>query len=209
MPERKFWQWPVLLASSLNAMPTHLRIRNLDMADQTDNPPQPSATPTPPSATQPMQPPAAPLKAAQTGQSGANSASVAPEPPSSATTTAPAPRTVEPPAPPQEPAKRPRRRKVRRDRQHRVKAQRKRKPGRPTVFEKVFCEQGRKLVEAGFTDGFLAYFFSVSGVTFYQWQKRYPTFKKALDRGRKYAVAEAKKEEAEAAKAWQNDRRFL
>lgn len=146
---------------------------------------------------------------AQIGQSDANSATVAQEPLGSASTPAPAPQAVEPPRPPQEPAKKKRGRKVRRDRQHRVKSQRKRKPGRPTVFEKVFCEQGRKLVEAGFTDGFLAYFFSVSGVTFYQWKKRYPAFKKALDKGRKYAVAEAKKEEAEAARAWQNDRRFL
>jgi hypothetical protein len=98
---------------------------------------------------------------------------------------------------------------VRRDRHRRIKTRAKRKPGRPTEFKKLFCEQGRKLVEAGFTDRFLAYFFSVSGVTFYQWQKRYPAFKKALDSGRKYAVAEAKKEEAEAARAWQNDRRFL
>jgi hypothetical protein len=146
---------------------------------------------------------------AQIGQSDANSATVAQEPQNSAATPSPTPQAVEPPVPPQEPAKRPRRRKVRRDRQHRVKTQRKRKPGRPTVFEKVFCEQGRKLVLEGVTNTFLAYFFSISVVTFYQWQKRYPAFKKALERGRKQAVAETKKAKAEADKAWENERRFL
>jgi hypothetical protein len=156
-----------------------------------------------------MQPPAAPLQAAQTAQSGANSASVAPEPPSSNTTPTPAPQIVEPPAPPQQPAKKKRRRKVRRERQRRIKAKEKRKPGRPSAFKKIFSEQGRKLVIEGVTDKFLAYFFSISIVTFYIWQKRYPAFKMALDRGRKQAVAEAKKAEAEAARAWQNDRRFF
>jgi hypothetical protein len=116
---------------------------------------------------------------------------------------------VELPAPPQEQAKKPRRRKIRRKRQCRIKAKGKRKPGRPSAFKKLFSEQVRKLALEGFTDRFLAYFFSISVVTFYQWQKRYPAFKKALDRGRKQAVAEAKKAEAEAARAWQNDRRFL
>jgi len=139
------------------------------------------------------------------GQSDANSATVAQEPLGSASTPAPTPQAVEAPAPPQKPAKKKRGRKVRRDRQHSVKSQRKRKPGRPTVFEKIFCEQGRKLVLEGVTDTFLAYFFSISVVTFYQWQKRHPEFKKALDRGRKQAVAEAKKAEAEDARAWQND----
>jgi hypothetical protein len=143
------------------------------------------------------------------GQGGAAPASVVPGPPGSTFTPAPAPQGAATPAPRQELANRPRRRKVRRVGQSRIRAKVKRKPGRPTEFKKLFCEQGRKLVEAGFTDSFLAYFFSVSGVTFYMWQKRYPAFKKAIDRGRKYAVAQAKKEEAEAAKAWENDRRFV
>jgi hypothetical protein len=134
------------------------------------------------------------VSAAQTAESGANPANVVPEPQSIAATPAPAKK---------------RRRKARRERQRRMEAKTKRPPGRPSAFKKEFCEQARKLVLAGFTDLWLADFFSVSAVTFYNWQREYPAFKKALDRGRKRAEAEAGKSDAKGAKAFQNRRQFL
>jgi hypothetical protein len=118
---------------------------------------------------QPAQPPAAPPKTAPASNGGADSASVAPEPQSN---TAMAATTK-------------RRRKLRMERQDRSDAKEKRDRGRPARYRGEDSDLARKLALEGYSHKFVAFFFGVSLVTIYQWQKRYPRFKKALDRGRK------------------------
>src|ERR1700728_3228523 len=107
----------------------------------------------------------APVKTAPTTQSSANAASVAPEPQSN---TAMAAATK-------------RRRKLRMEREDRSEAKEKRNRGRPARYRQEYSDFACKLALEGYTHRCVAYFFGVSLVTIYHWQKRYPPFKKAID----------------------------
>lgn len=96
--------------------------------------------------------------AAQTNRSGANLASVAPG--------------------------QKRGRKVRRQRQRGIETKEKRGRGRPSDFRKEYSAFARKLAVEGYTDKFLANFFSVSLVTLYSWERKHARFFKAIQAGR-------------------------
>ena len=52
--------------------------------------------------------------------------------------------------------------------------------GRPSKYKPEYCEQARKLAEAGFTDLEMADFFKVAKTTFYRWSATYPEFRNSI-----------------------------
>lgn len=61
--------------------------------------------------------------------------------------------------------------------------------GRKTKYSRAFNEQAKKLCLLGAIDKDLADFFGVSQATINNWKKEFPSFKKALDKGKREANA--------------------
>lgn len=60
----------------------------------------------------------------------------------------------------------------------------------PTLYQKIFDEQARKLCLLGYTDKELANFFCVTKQTINNWKKEHPSFYEALQSGKDIADAE-------------------
>ena len=56
--------------------------------------------------------------------------------------------------------------------------------GRPTKYQKAYCEQARKLCDLGAVDRELADFFEISEVTLNAWKAKHPDFLKSLKAGK-------------------------
>lgn len=59
--------------------------------------------------------------------------------------------------------------------------------GRPTKFRKEFVKQVERLTKLGATDVEIADFFGVNVLTIYRWKHDYPSFCKAMGRGKELA----------------------
>lgn len=67
------------------------------------------------------------------------------------------------------------------DKKHNTK---KSEVGRPTKFQKVYCEQALKLCLLGATDEEMADFFGVSESTLNLWKKKHPEFSESIKKGK-------------------------
>lgn len=65
--------------------------------------------------------------------------------------------------------------------------------GRPTKFNKSFCQLAENYAKLGAIDTDLANFFGVTESTIYLWKKEYPEFSEALKRGKATVDAQVKK----------------
>jgi len=62
--------------------------------------------------------------------------------------------------------------------------------GRPTKYNKDYCEQAQKLCMLGLTDAELGVFFEVDEATINRWKLAYPEFCESLRQGKQIADAE-------------------
>ena len=62
-------------------------------------------------------------------------------------------------------------------------------PGRPSSFKEEYIDQVERLSLLGLTDIQMAQFFKISEETFYEWQRKFPSFSEAIDNGKLNADA--------------------
>jgi len=63
-------------------------------------------------------------------------------------------------------------------------------PGRPTLYNKAYCEQARKLALLGLSDEQMSEVLCIASRTFYLWKQKHVAFRSAINAGRIMADAE-------------------